>query len=55
MIEPGKLADMLILDADPLADISVLRGGKHLSAVIKGGRQVDLYPQLDGEPALALK
>ena len=41
-IKPGKLADVLILDADPLADITVLQGGKHLNAVIKDGRRVDL-------------
>ena len=41
-ISPGKLADVLILDADPLADITVLQGGKHLTAVIKDGRRVDL-------------
>ena len=27
-IQPGKLADLLILDADPLQDITVLQGGK---------------------------
>jgi imidazolonepropionase-like amidohydrolase len=41
-IETGKLADLLILDADPLADIRVLQGGKHLEAVIKDGRRVNL-------------
>ena len=41
-IQPGKLADVLILDADPLQDITVLQGGKHLRAVIKDGRRVDL-------------
>ena len=41
-IEPGKLADLLILDADPLADIRVLQRGRHLEAVIKDGRLVNL-------------
>ena len=41
-IQPGKLADLLILDADPLQDITVLQGGKHLTAVIKDGRRVGL-------------
>ena len=41
-IQPGKLADLLILDADPLADIRVLQGGKHLDTVIKDGRRVNL-------------
>ena len=42
-IESGKLADLLILDADPLADISILQGGRHLEAVIKDGRRIDLH------------
>ncbi|MCH8298621.1 MAG: amidohydrolase family protein [Chloroflexi bacterium] len=54
VIEPGKLADVLILDADPLKDIRVLQGGKHLSSVIKDGRQVDLHAQPEDEPVLAL-
>ncbi len=41
-IEPGKLADLLILDADPLADIRALQGGKRLNTVIKDGRRVNL-------------
>ena len=54
VIESGKLADVLILDADPLEDIRVLQGGKHLCSVIKDGRQVDLHPQSEDEPELAL-
>jgi len=46
-IAPGKLADVIVLDADPLADITVLQGGKHLSWVIKDGRIVDLGPRDD--------
>lgn len=36
-LEPGKLADLVILNADPVADISNVR---QVSAVFKGGRQV---------------
>jgi imidazolonepropionase-like amidohydrolase len=46
-IAPGKLADVIVLDADPVADITVLQGGKHLSWVIKDGRIVDLGPRDD--------
>ena len=49
-IEQGKLADLLILDADPLADISILQGGRHLEAVIKDGRRVNLHG--DGDEVL---
>ena len=41
-IEAGKLADILILDKDPIADVSVLKKGSHLSAVIKDGKKVNL-------------
>ncbi|HWP43695.1 MAG TPA: amidohydrolase family protein [Blastocatellia bacterium] len=37
-IEPGKLADMVVLDADPLADI---RNVRFVHRVIKGGRIYD--------------
>ena len=37
-IEPGKLADLILLTADPLADIGNLR---KIGAVIKGGQVVD--------------
>ena len=41
-IEAGKLADILILDKDPIADVSVLKKGSHLSTVIKDGKKVNL-------------
>ncbi len=41
-IAPGKLADLIVLNKDPIADITVLQGGKHLSWVIKDGKIVDL-------------
>jgi len=42
-IETGKIADVIILNADPVADIRVLQGGKHLVNVIKDGKLVDLH------------
>jgi len=36
-LEPGKLADLVVLDADPLADISALR---RVHMVIKAGRRI---------------
>lgn len=41
-LEPGKLADVIILTSDPLADIRVLQGGRHLATVIKDGKIVPL-------------
>lgn len=38
-IEAGKLADFLVIDGDPLADLSHLR--RRLKAVVKGGRWLD--------------
>ncbi|PKB68932.1 MAG: hypothetical protein BZY81_00045 [SAR202 cluster bacterium Io17-Chloro-G4] len=52
IIGPGKLADIIILDQDPLADIRVLQGGKHLTNVIKDGRSVDLSGQSNEETAM---
>lgn len=52
-IEPGKLADLLVLDADPLDDI---RNTNTLRFVMKNGRLFDantlaeVYPQADEGP-----
>jgi imidazolonepropionase-like amidohydrolase len=42
VLAAGKLADIIILKRDPLADISVLQGGQHLATVIKDGTVVPL-------------
>jgi imidazolonepropionase-like amidohydrolase len=58
-LEVGKLADLILVTADPLADIRVLQGGKHLAAVVKDGKIVDYRAQtvapgqLDLQPATA--
>src|SRR4029077_18084148 len=40
-IAPGKLADIIVLNKDPIADITVLQRGTHLTRVIKDGKIVD--------------
>jgi imidazolonepropionase-like amidohydrolase len=45
VLAPGKLADLIILKADPLADIRVLQSGQHLAAVIKDGTVVPFSGQ----------
>lgn len=54
VLEAGRLADIILLDSDPLADIRVLQGGEHLAMVIKDGRVVDLNGAEETESALAL-
>ena len=39
-IEPGKLADMVIVDGDPSVDITLLQKPERIIAVIKGGAVV---------------
>ncbi|MBW2422975.1 MAG: amidohydrolase family protein, partial [Deltaproteobacteria bacterium] len=36
-IEEGKLADLLVVDGDPLADIGCLQDRNRLLAIVKGG------------------
>jgi imidazolonepropionase-like amidohydrolase len=38
VIEPGALADILVLDGDPLADLKVLADAKNLRLILKDGR-----------------
>ena len=53
-VEKGKLADIIILDRDPVADISVLKSGASVSTIIKNGRIVDMDAQPPAEHMLAI-
>jgi len=46
-LEPGKLADMLIVEEDPLADLAHLQA---LRSVVKGGAVVDPDSLLEADP-----
>ena len=50
VLEAGRLADIILLNSDPLADIRVLQGGQHLAMVIKDGRLVALDAQEEELP-----
>ena len=39
-VEEGKLADLVVVDGDPLADIKVLQDLSKIKKVIKGGQVV---------------
>jgi imidazolonepropionase-like amidohydrolase len=48
-LEPGKYADLLVLNASPLADVSVLRKRATIHRVVKGGEVLvpaDLAPEV---------
>jgi imidazolonepropionase-like amidohydrolase len=50
-VEPGKLADLLVLDGDPLRDIGVLRDQSRFKLVLKGGEAfVDNLPAAVPQP-----
>lgn len=55
VLEAGKLADLILVTADPLADIRVLQGGRHLAAVIKDGQVVNLHSQVAEPEPLVLQ
>jgi len=56
-ITSGQLADIVIWDNDPLADITVLQRPNKISAIIKDGKIIDRdaagFPQLSEEPGRA--
>ena len=43
-LEPGKCADLLVVDGDPSQDISILRDRKNILRVYRGGAQVPRLP-----------
>jgi imidazolonepropionase-like amidohydrolase len=57
VIAPGRLADIVIWDNDPLADITVLQHPTEISLIIKDGRIVDRegggFRRLSEEPPRA--
>jgi imidazolonepropionase-like amidohydrolase len=46
-IAPGRLADIIAVNKDPIADITVLQGGRQLSWVIKDGKIIDRGSERD--------
>jgi hypothetical protein len=57
VIATGKLADIVICNSDPVADIIVLQRPSQISTIIKGGRIIDSgtggFRQLPVEPPRA--
>jgi imidazolonepropionase-like amidohydrolase len=57
VIATGKLANIVIWNSDPLADISVLQRPSEISTIIKDGRVIDSgtggFRQLSVEPSRA--
>jgi imidazolonepropionase-like amidohydrolase len=47
-LEEGKLADLLIVDGDPLSDIKVLQDRERLALIMQGGRAHKTTIQTDG-------
>jgi imidazolonepropionase-like amidohydrolase len=37
LVKEGYLADLLLVDGDPLADVRILRDGRRILAVMKDG------------------
>lgn len=50
-LEAGKLADLIVIDGDPLADITVLQDHDRIVGVMKGGEF--FHNALDGQPMYA--
>jgi imidazolonepropionase-like amidohydrolase len=46
-LRPGMLADIIVIDGDPIANIRVLQEKEKIVTVIKGGRIIDFDPDQD--------
>ena len=55
VLEAGKLADVIVLDRDPVADIRVLQGGQHLACIVKDGKVVSRAGRAAEDVPLTLK
>jgi imidazolonepropionase-like amidohydrolase len=55
VLEAGKLADVIILKQNPVADIRVLQEPSNLAVVIKDGKKVNLGAQVSEEVPLAFQ
>lgn len=47
-VEAGKLADLLVVDGDPVADIAVLQDRSRLKVIMKDGKVVDTTTPIPG-------
>ncbi len=52
VLDAGKLADVIVLKKDPLADIRILQDADNLAMVIKDGKKVNLDDRPDVETQL---
>ena len=50
-LRQGMLADILLIDGDPLTDIAILQDKARIVAVMKDGRFHRLEPQSEGKLA----
>ncbi len=52
-VEPGKIADLLVVDGDPLADIRLFLAPERIWLVVQDGRVVVEGGRVDDPPPLA--
>jgi imidazolonepropionase-like amidohydrolase len=55
VLDAGKLADIIILKQNPVADIRILQDSSNLAVVIKDGRKVDLNDHGSEEASLTFQ